>query len=77
MRTGVVELEVVFLEVGMAKIALFLYECCVPCEILLRGCFDYIPRRLRRQRHRILVCSPWLGVVSCVIEQAAPVGSAS
>lgn len=30
----------------------------------------YVPRRLRRLRHRILVCLPWLGVVSCVIEQA-------
>jgi hypothetical protein len=34
------------------------------------------PQHLRRLRHRNLVCSPWLSMVSCVIEQApVPVGA--
>jgi hypothetical protein len=37
-------------------------------------CGQGLPQHLRRLRHRTLVCSPWLSMFSCVIEQA-PVGA--
>jgi hypothetical protein len=39
-------------------------------RMLLSDCMIHIPRHLRRLRHRILVCSPWLSMVSYVIDQA-------
>lgn len=36
--------------------------------MLLNDGMICIPRRLHRLRHHILVCSPWLSMVSCLIE---------